>query len=123
MFDKLCIEKIYNEGKWQTRRRYNPSRRPAIPGSIHKLKIDRTKNVYGYIEINNVYSQRFGDISEFDAQAEGFNSVEEYKDYFQSINGEHNPDDMIWVVCFRRMWGMMPNIEQVWKMPEEWGLD
>lgn len=122
MFDKLCIEKIYNEGKWQTRRRFNPSRRPAVPGAIHKLKIDRTRNTYGLIEIGTVYPQRFGDISESDAKAEGFNSIDEYKEYFQAINGRHEADDLIWVVCFRRLWGMTPDIEEGEKVPKEWRL-
>lgn len=103
MFDLLCIFLIYRKAKWQTRRKYNPKRRPAIPGQMHKLKIDRTKDVYGYIEIIDVYPQKFGDITQFDAQAEGFDSIEEYKEYFQKVNGPHKDDDLIWVVSFRRI--------------------
>lgn len=120
MFDKLCIEKIYNEGKWQTRRRYNPSRRPAIPGSIHKLKIDRTKNDYGLIEILRVFPQMFYEITEEDAVAEGFDSLQEYKEYFWKINGYHNPFDMIWVVHFRRIKYAVPELNEPDKVPKEW---
>lgn len=103
MFDLLCVFLIHRQGKWQTRRKYNPNRRPAIPGQVHKIKIDRTKDVYGYIEILKVYPQKFGDITHFEATAEGFKSVEEYKEYFQKVNGPHNDDDLIWVVTFRKI--------------------
>lgn len=122
MFDKLCIEKIYNDGKWQTRRRFNPSRRPAVPGAIHKLKIDRTKNDYGLIEIHKIWIQKFGDISESDVKAEGFDSISEYKKYFQSVNGQHNPDDLIWVVEFRRIKYAVPELNEPDKVPKEWRL-
>lgn len=103
MFDLLCVFLIHRQGKWQTRRKYNPNRRPAIPGQVHKIKIDRTKDVYGYIEILKVYPQKFGDITHFEATAEGFKSVKEYKEYFQKVNGPHNDDDLIWVVTFRKI--------------------
>lgn len=103
MFDLLCLFLIYRKGKWQTRRRYTPGRRPAVPGHTHKIKIDRTPDVYGYIEIKDVYVQKFGDIDQFDAQAEGFTSVHEYKEYFQKVNGPHEDDDLIWVVTFRKL--------------------
>ena len=103
MFDLLCIFLIYRKGKWQTRRKYNPKRRPAIPGQIHKLKIDRTQDVYGYIEIIDVYTQKFGSIDQFDAQAEGFDTIQEYKEYFQKVNGPHEDNDLIWVVTFKKL--------------------
>ena len=103
MFDLLCIFLIHRKGKWQTRRKYNPKRRPAIPGQIHKLKIDRTQDVYGYIEIIDVYTQKFGSIDQFDAQAEGFDTIQEYKEYFQKVNGPHEDNDLIWVVTFKKL--------------------
>ena len=120
MFDKLCIEKIYKNDKWQTRRRYNPSRRPAIPGAIHKLKIDRSKNDYGLIEILNVFPQMFCEITEEDAIAEGFNNLQEYKEYFWKVNGYHNPLDIIWVVHFRRIKYAVPELNEPDKVPKEW---
>ena len=103
MFDLLCVFLIYRRGKWQTRRKYTPGRRPAVPGHTHKIKIDRTPDVYGYIEIEKVYPQKFGDITLFEATAEGFTSVHEYKEYFQKVNGPHEDDDLIWVVTFRKL--------------------
>lgn len=82
MFDKKTKNLICNGLKVVTRRKFNPDKRPAIPGAIHKIKIDRTKKVYGEIEIIACYPQKFGDITESDAHYEGFNSLREYKKYF-----------------------------------------
>lgn len=103
MFDLLCLFLIYRKGKFETRRKYNPKKRPAIPGQTHKIKIDRTKDVYGYIKILDVYAQKFGDINEYDVKNEGFESIDKYKEYFQKINGKHNDDDLIWVVRFKKL--------------------
>lgn len=82
MFDKKTKNLICNGLKVVTRRKFNPNKRPAIPGAVHKIKIDRTKKVYGEIEIIACYPQKFGDITEDDAHYEGFNSLWEYKKYF-----------------------------------------
>ena len=55
MFDKKTKNLICNGLKVVTRRKFNPDRRPAIPGAIHKIKIDRTKKVYREIEIISCY--------------------------------------------------------------------
>ena len=101
MFDKFCVDKIL-AGEQTVTRRLPKGRQPAIPGKIHKLKIDRTKDVYGLILITDCYLGRIGDIDEKEAKKEGFSSRQEYIDYFMDIN---NIDilldyDLVWVVEF-----------------------
>lgn len=100
MFDKLCLNLILYKNKTETRRKYKENQRPAIPGNIHKLKIDRSPKTYGYIKIDEVTTQKFGEITFQDAINEGFNSVKEYKQYFQEVNGKHNDNDLIYVIKF-----------------------
>ena len=104
MFDKKTKNLICNGWKVVTRRKFNPNRRPAIPGTTHKIKIDRTKKVYGKIEIIACYPQKFGDITESDAHHEGFNSLREYKKYFFEKNGFTESNDLIWVIEFKVKW-------------------
>ena len=104
MFDKKTKNLICNGLKVVTRRKFNPDRRPAIPGAVHKIKIDRTKKVYGEIEIIACYPQKFGDITEDDAHYEGFNSLWEYKKYFFKKNGFIESNDLIWVIEFKVKW-------------------
>ena len=49
----IAKNKILNKEKTVTRRLINLGnpRRPAVPGHIHKIKIDRTKKTYGEIFI------------------------------------------------------------------------
>lgn len=104
MFDKKTKNLICNGWKIVTRRKFNPDRRPAIPRAIHKIKIDRTKKVYGEIEIIACYPQKFGNITEAEAHYEGFDSLWEYKKYFFKKNGFIESNDLIWVIEFRVKW-------------------
>ncbi len=100
MFDKYTKDKIITGEKTVTRRLRKNNKRPAIPGKTHKLKIDRSSDTYGYIKILSCEKSFFGDLTEEDALAEGFNSKEEYKNYFLNVNGSVDDDLPIWVVTF-----------------------
>ena len=104
MFDRNTMEMIHYEIKTETRRLYNPNRRPAIPGRRHTIKIDRTPNVWGQIDILSCEPQRFGDLTLQDARNEGFTSVQDYKEYFYKVNGYISDDDLVWVVKFKKVW-------------------
>ena len=101
MFDKQTLDLILKGKKTQTRRLRKNETRPAIPGNIHKLKIDRTSKTYGYIEIISCEKAVFGDITEKDARKEGFKDIEEYTEYFTSVNGEVSKSTPIWVINFK----------------------
>ena len=103
MFDLYCIEQIKTGNKCVTRRLIKPGgRRPAVPGTIHKLKIDRSKNVYGFIFINSCSQSRIKDIDDKEAQREGFTNRKQYINYFMDINNIDilNDYDWVWRVRF-----------------------
>lgn len=103
MFDDYCIEKILNKEKCVTRRfPAKNGRRPAVPGTIHKLKKDRTKDVYGKILINSCTLTLIKDIDDKEAKMEGFNSRKEYINYFMDINNIDilSDYDLVWRVRF-----------------------
>lgn len=104
MFDKDTKDMICDRSKNVTRRLYNPARRPAVPGTRHKIKIDRTPAVYGEIDILTCTPQRWGDLTEEDAHREGFNSKPAYQEYFYTVNALINDDDLVWVVEFVPVW-------------------
>ena len=101
IFDKYCVNKILNGEKTVTRRIPN-DRRPAIPGKIHKLKIDRTKKTFGLILIRDCYLDFVKDIDDNEAKKEGFESRQEYIEYFMDINNIDilNDWDLLWRVEF-----------------------
>ena len=99
MFDSFCIEKILAGEKTVTRRLLKVGgRRPAIPGTIHRLKVDRTPKVYGYILINSCTPEILGDIDDEEAKKEGFNNVQEYVEYFMDVN------NLDIVTCHEPVW-------------------
>lgn len=100
MFDKLCVDLIKSGKKTVTRRIKKSDRRPAKPGTIHKLKIDRTKDVYGYIFIHKCVKKPYiWTITNEDAQREGFNSALEFLEYWESINKNYK-GEKIWLIEF-----------------------
>lgn len=104
IFDEDTMTRIHYEIKTETRRLYNPNRRPAVPAHTHKIKIDRTPNTWGEIKILSCEPQRFGDLTLEDARNEGFFSIEEYKKYFYEVNGHISDDDLVWVIKFEKIW-------------------
>lgn len=86
IFDKYCIEKILTGEKTVTRRKRNSSRRPAIPGHIHKLKIDRTNKTFGTILIKSCIKENYPQITWEEAFKEGFKTPDEYYKYFCDVN-------------------------------------
>lgn len=101
MFDKFCVDKILAGEKTVTRR-LPRGRQPARYGKIHKLKIDRTKKTYGLILITDCYLGLVKDIDDEEAKKEGFNTRQEYIEYFMDINNIDilNDYDLLWVVEF-----------------------
>ena len=101
MFDRYCIDKILT-GEKNVTRRIPRGRRPAVPGKIHKLKIDRTKKTFGAILIEECELSLIKDIDDKEAQREGFSTRKEYIDYFMDINDIDilNDYDLVWRVKF-----------------------
>lgn len=100
MFDNLCVDLIKSGKKTATRRIKRNDRRPAKPGTIHKLKIDRTKDVYGYIFIHKCEAKPYiWILDDEDAKREGFDTAFEFLNYWESVNKDYK-GEWIWVVEF-----------------------
>lgn len=57
--------------------------------------------MFGYIEIVNKYRQRLGDITQEEARAEGFSSLEEFREFWENELGPWDPDLLVWVYEFK----------------------
>ncbi|TMN23369.1 ASCH domain-containing protein [Lentibacillus cibarius] len=82
------IDKIINETKTSVRR----NDRYADPGD--SLMLDGHKVV-----VEHVYPQKLGEITEENAQQEGYKSLEAYKNGITNIHGEDvwDPEQVVWV--------------------------
>jgi hypothetical protein len=99
MFDVYCVSQILAGNKTVTRRM--PSgKRPAIPGHRHWLKVDRTKDTYGLILIEDCRLERLCQLTDEEARREGFNNKEHYMNYFRHLNGNVADDELVWRIQF-----------------------
>ncbi|MBN2336255.1 ASCH domain-containing protein [Candidatus Bathyarchaeota archaeon] len=96
LFKRRFLTKILRGDKTQTRRRSRPS--VKIGGTYH------LRNGYSKlperITVTALYTQRLGDITPGDAEAEGFGSVGEFKEAWTGIYGGWDPEQKAWVVEF-----------------------
>lgn len=99
MFDKYCVDEILKGRKTVTRRLVG-KRKPAKVGAIHKLKIDRTRTVYGYIKIKDIRQEPLWIVNDSEAKKEGFDSAYDYLKYFMKINGVEDLKTNVWRVEF-----------------------
>jgi len=100
MFDKFTKNMIVLGRKTVTRRVVRNNRRPAIPDTIHKIKIDRTPRSYGYIKIISCEKEKLSDITYMDVLKEGFTSKKQYLEYFMRVNNIVDLDTEVWVIEF-----------------------
>ena len=101
IFDEQTVKAIQNGRKCVTRRLPRADgRRPAVPGKIHKVKKDRTDRTYGTILITDCQLVKLSDMNDTEAKMEGFNTVDEYLEYFEKVNKVNNPDQMVWRIEF-----------------------
>ena len=99
MFDVYCVSQILAGNKNVTRRRVT-GKRPAVPGHLHKLKVDRTKKTYGLILIEDCTLEPLGNLTDEEAIREGFNNKEHYLKYFKHLNGDIPEDELVWRIKF-----------------------
>ena len=88
IFKKEFLPLILSGRKTQTRRTYS---RLLRIGQIYSVQVNRTQSTGYYIKVLNRYSQQLSEVSEAEANKEGFNNLEEFKDAWIKITGKWNP--------------------------------
>lgn len=53
------------------------------------------------LEIMGVERKRLGELTEIDARREGGYSLAEFREYWQRVNGEWDPDEVVYLIQFR----------------------
>ena len=103
MFDEFTKNMIVIGKKTVTRRVVRNNRRPAVPDTIHKIKISRDSKIYGYIKIISCHKEKLKDITYSDVLREGFTSKKQYLEYFMRINNVTDLDTEVWVINFEKV--------------------
>ena len=70
-------------------------------GHTYGARCRRYDKTAAHITILRTFQQRLGDITLEDVKAEGFNTLEEFKETWTKINGAWNPDQIVTAYEFR----------------------
>lgn len=117
IFKPELAQKSKNGSKTQTRRLVksgerlfiDPDGRKAVLtergvkwqiGKTYAIQPGRTKTAIGRFTLLDIRRERVREISEQDAIAEGFGSIAEFFEVFESINGKAALDKEVWVLTF-----------------------
>jgi len=97
LFKRHHIKKILRGEKTQTRR---VSQRKYKVGKVYGVRDNWFGQPKAHILITRRFRQRLGDITEEDIRKEGYNSLEEFKEAWITINGSWDPDQIVTVYEF-----------------------
>lgn len=100
LFKKEHKEMILNGTKTATRRVW---KKPRVKvGGIYKAKLKMlSKSFFAKIIVTKLEKQFLADMKLEDAKKEGYNSIEEFKDIWEKINGLWDDLDVVTVVEFK----------------------
>jgi hypothetical protein len=98
LFKKPLLEKIIDGSKTQTRR---TSKQTYKVGQTYGVTCRRYQKSQGHIQILNAKQPRLGDITQEDVKAEGFQTLDEFKETWIKINGEWNLNQLVTAYEFR----------------------
>lgn len=100
LFKQEHVDLIQDDRKTQTRR---TGKLRWKVGSIRQAKTGYKKDSeFANLRINAIRQEPLGLITEADALAEGYNSIEEYKEVFVRIYGFWDDELLVWVIDFER---------------------
>lgn len=98
LFKKHLLHKVMDGTKTQTRRIH---KRTLKVGRTYGASCRRYQKSQAHITILRASPERIGDITLEDVKAEGFNTLEEFKETWIKINGSWNPDQLVTAYEFR----------------------
>jgi hypothetical protein len=99
LYRKDSREKILAGKKTQTRRR-QPKRMLKV-GKIYRIKEDWYTWTHSQIRITRRFKQRLGDITQKEIQKEGYDKLEDFKEAWEEINGNWDPNEVVVVYEFK----------------------
>lgn len=104
MIFKHTIDKVLSGRKTQTRRRVCGARGPryaASKGKTLAVQPGRGKHGVGRIKITDWRIEHLIDITLADAIAEGFNTIDEFMEAWETIHGHRSPATLVEVLTFK----------------------
>jgi hypothetical protein len=70
------------------------------PGGVYRLKIKLFESLPDRIMVDRLYRQRLGDMTAVDAEREGYPDLQGFREEWEAIYGDWDPERVVWVVEF-----------------------
>lgn len=102
IFKPEMVQRILAGSKTMTRRKLKPGETECRyrEGRPYAVQAGRGKKATTRIVVTEVRAERLGDISDADAQREGFRGRHQFNDYWRKLHGSLEPDEQVWVISF-----------------------
>lgn len=102
-----------NDKLWTVEREDKVQEKVLLRGDRHKWRTGRTYAVQpgrnqpavARIRLLDIRYQLLGHVSEAEARAEGYASLEEFREAWGHIHGDYEPEQPVWVLEFRLVQG------------------
>lgn len=104
LFKERHVPMIRRGIKTATRREWKDTKARPNVGAVHiaaTSRYTRREEAAAYIEIEDVYEEPLGDMTDEDYDAEGGYSEATFKDIWRELHGGYDPADVVDVVEFR----------------------
>ncbi len=98
LFKKPMLLKIHDGTKTATRR---PIRPMVKEGGRYHLKTELFKTHPDSIQVDRLYQQPLGEMTDADAQMEGYSTLQEFQEEWVTLFKTYDPAQTVWVVEFR----------------------
>lgn len=98
IFD-TTYEKVLDGTQTQTRRPIKPGRKKV--GSVLGVQAHVKQRALGYIKVTGVKEQLLGTVTEAEARAEGYDSLEAFQEAWGQRYGAFDPAEDVWRIEFK----------------------
>jgi len=104
LFKKYLIEKILSGQKVETRRLADPRVKVGRTYAVKRNYFERREDC-PLIKVTRLDYDPLGSMDDYDARREGFESLAQFCEAWEEINGELDPDKFVYIVEFELVRG------------------
>ena len=94
-FSKVHADAVIKNTKTQT------TRKAKDPRLLKSVTVRAQVTHFADLEVADVYRKRLGDFDNEDAEREGGYTLDEFKEVWESLHGDWNPNESVYVIRFR----------------------
>ena len=100
LFKQYHADLILAGTKTQTRRK---GKKRWTLGKVYQAKVSYMAKPFAWLKVTAIWQERLGAMTDEDAVAEGYTRRAHYFNVFESIYGDADMQQLVWVLVFKRV--------------------